>query len=265
MPQAIEQFIPDPRLAEAYVNRTIWGYRDFEVFDWARKERVNLLLKGPTQAAKTTALRAYAAERQIPVCTVDVNAALDPGLTLGSYTQQDGEWIWQDGNLVFVLRQDEGVIFLDECNMAHPKVMAAYHSLGDNRRHIALPQIGEVVKAGENVLIAATMNPGYIGTTPLGQAFNARFFHVPWDYDKNVEAKLLAPSVCSFGRKLRESDTINTPVSTAMLMRFQETVGQMGYEFALSGMRASFSDEEADGIKYALDGGLDADIKRDLT
>lgn len=260
----VEQFIPDKRLAKGYINRKINGIPDFKVFDWAREKNVNLLLKGPTQAAKTTAFRAYAAEREIPVAIVDVNAAMDPSLTVGTQVQQhDGTWVWQDGNLVKVLREDDAVIFLDECNMCHPKVMAAYHSLGDNRRHIALPT-GEIVKAGKNVLIAATMNPGYIGTTPLGEAFNARFFHIKWDYDKNVEKKLLAPTVISFAERLRESESIHTPVSTAMLMRFQETIGQMGWQFAIEGFKAAFSNEEADGIGYALDSGLDDAMRQEL-
>ena len=128
----LENMIPPVELADAYINRTIFGKQDFEVFDWARERRVNLLIKGPTQAAKTLALRAYAAARRIPAVTVDVGAAMDPALTLGTYRRNaSGQLEWCDGLLTLVWRNEEGVVVLDECNMAHPKVMAAYHPMGD--------------------------------------------------------------------------------------------------------------------------------------
>jgi MoxR-like ATPase len=194
--ERLAALVPPAKLADAYVNRKIFGKQDFVVFDWAREKKVNLLVKGPTQAAKTLAFRAYGAARRIPVVTVDVGAAMDPTLTLGTYAKDaNGSLEWRDGLLTLVVREGEGAAVLDECNMAHPKVMAAYHPLGDGRRAIHLTETGEIVKAGPNLLLAATMNPDYIGTTPIGQAFSARFTHVPWGYDLRVEEKLLAPSV----------------------------------------------------------------------
>lgn len=263
--ERLESLVPPRELATAYVNRNVFGKRDFDVFDWARKHKVNLLIKGPTQSAKTMALRAYGAKHQIPVATIDVGAAMDPALTLGSYIRDaNGQLVHHDGLLTCVLRAGDGVLILDECNMAHPKVMAAYHPLGDARRAIQLQETGEVVKAGPNVLIAATMNPEYIGTTPIGQAFSARFMHIPWDYDPKVENKLLAPSVQALAKKLRGSESIVTPVSTHLLMRFQDTVSQMGYEFARNVFCASFSGDEEKGLQYAFDAVLDDTIKAEL-
>ncbi len=263
--ERLEGLVPPKQLADAYVNRMIFGKKDFHVFDWARKTKTNLLIKGPTQAAKTLALRAYAAEKRIPVVTVDVGAAMDPALTLGTYRRMsDGSLDWYDGLLTCVIRHGDGVAVLDECNMAHPKVMAAYHPLGDARRSIYLAETGEQVRAGADLLIAATMNPEYIGTTPIGQAFSARFQHIPWDYDESVERKLLAPSVRKVAKKLRSSEHIHTPVSTHLLMKFQDTVQQMGYEFAIRLFSTSFSPDESQGLDYALDAGLDDEIRAEL-
>jgi MoxR-like ATPase len=263
--ERLESMVPPRELAKAYINRNIFGVEDFKVFDWARSTKTNLLVKGPTQAAKTLALRAYGAARQIPVATVDVGAAMDPALTLGSHVRGlDGSLQWQDGLLTCVLRAEEGVAVLDECNMAHPKIMAAYHPLGDSRRAIYLQDTGELVRAQGNLLIAATMNPEYIGTTPIGQAFSARFQHIPWDYDDRVEAKLLAPSVRALARKLRDSEHVFTPVSTHLLMKFQDTITEMGYNFARSLLASSFSPDEGKGLNYAFDAGLDDKIKAEL-
>lgn len=263
--ERLEAMVPPKELADNYVNRTIWGKSDFEVFDWAREKKRNLLIKGPTQAAKTLALRAYAAKRRIPAVTVDVGAAMDPALTLGTYKRgSDGQLHWQDGLLTLAWRADEAVCILDECNMAHPKVMAAYHPMGDSRRWIPLVETGEIVRAGQGVLLAATMNPDYIGTTPIGQAFSARFQHIPWRYDDDVEAKLLSPSVRKVAAKLRMSEHIYTPVSTHLLMTFQDTVPEMGYEFAIRLFSSAFSPDEAQGIDYAFDAGLDDSVRREL-
>lgn len=261
----LASLVPPKELAQAYVNRTIHGKKDFQVFDWARETKTNLLLIGPTQSAKTMALRAYSAERQIPVATIDVGAAMDPALTLGTHVRNEAGLLeYMDGLLTCVLRNDEGVIILDECNMAHPKVMAAYHPLGDARRAIQLQETGEIVRAGKNILIAATMNPEYIGTTPIGQAFGARFMHIPWDYDHTVEKKLLAPSMQTLASKLRETDSVHTPVSTHLLMKFQDTIGQMGYKFARELFIGSFSEDETKGLEYAFDAALDTQIEQEL-
>lgn len=266
MEERLEGMVPPKELADAYVNRQIFGKEDFEVFDWARKSKRNLLIKGPTQAAKTLALRAYAASRRIPAVTVDVGAAMDPALTLGTYRRRtdNGQLEWYDGLLTLVCRNDEGVAILDECNMAHPKVMAAYHPMGDSRRWIPLTETGEVVRLGSQVLLAATMNPDYIGTTPIGQAFSARFQHIPWDYDEQVEKKLLAPSIRKMATKLRGSEHIYTPVSTHLLMVFQDTIQEMGYDFAIRLFSGSFAPDESQGIDYALDAGLDDQVKQEL-
>lgn len=257
--------IPPSALADAYVNRTIWGKQDFEVFDWARKHKTNLLIKGPTQSAKTLALRAYAAARQIPVATIDVGAAMDPALTLGSHTRNsNGDLEWQDGLMTLVLRSDEGVVILDECNMAHPKVTAAYHPLGDARRSIQLQETGEIVRVTGRILLAATMNPEYIGTSPIGQAFSARWAHVPWDYDPKVEEKLLSPGMRTLAKKLRGAENVHTPVSTHLLMKFQDTISQMGYDFARELFRSSFTEDESAGLGYAFDAVLDSTLKSEL-
>lgn len=261
----LEAMVPPAELADAYVNRKIFGKPDFEVFDWARNKKVNLLVKGPTQAAKTLALRAYAAARRIPAVTVDVGAAMDPALTLGTYKRgSDGQLHPFYGMLTLAWGAEESVCVLDECNMAHPKVMAAYHPMGDSRRWIPLTEFGQIVRAGPRVLLAATMNPEYIGTTPIGQAFSARFQHIPWDYDADVEKKLLAPSVRKVAEKLRQSEHIYTPVSTHLLMSFQDTIQDMGYDFAIRMFSASFHPDEGRGIDFAFDAGLDDQVRMEL-
>lgn len=259
------ELIPPKSLADNYINRNIFGVQDFKAFDYFRSKGINLLVKGPTQSGKTLAFRAYAASRQIPSITIDVGAAMDPALTLNTYVRgPNGEMIAYDGLLTLALREGDAVIVQDECNMAHPKVMAAYHSLGDHRRSINIIETGEVVKCAPNVLIAATMNPDYIGTSPIGQAYSARWKHVTWDYDSGVEKKLLSPGIRKLADSLRKSEYIHTPVSTHMLMGFQDIVSDMGYDFAVGLFTNGFHEDESQGLMYALSVDLADQIKEEL-
>lgn len=265
MNERLAELIPSKALADNYVNRKIYGKLDFDVFDWARNTNTNLLIKGPTQSGKTLAFRAYAAVRQIPSITIDVGAAMDPSLTLSTWTRdKDGVLLPYDGLLTLALKQGDAVVILDECNMAHPKVMAAYHSLGDHRRYVSIPETGETVRGKAGILLGATMNPDYIGTTPIGQAFSARWSHIPWGYDPKVEAKLISPGLRTLADKLRNSEYIHTPVSTHLLMKFQDTVSQMGYQFAVGVFKETFSPDEAKGLGHALEVALEDQIRKEL-
>ena len=73
--ERVADLIPDPRLAEGYVHRTIDGFDDFELFDVAVEEQENILLAGPTGSSKTTCFRAYAASRGLPFALIECNAA----------------------------------------------------------------------------------------------------------------------------------------------------------------------------------------------
>jgi MoxR-like ATPase len=109
----LADLIPDPRIAAGYVHRSIDGFEDFDLLDYAMRERENVLLEGPTGSSKTTVARAFAASRGLPFVAVECNGAMDPGTVLGrTMVDENGVPTWVDGDFLLVVRYG-GVVLLD--------------------------------------------------------------------------------------------------------------------------------------------------------
>ena len=249
--------VPRKELAEKYVHRQIWSRDDFEIFDYARSNSINVLIYGPTGPGKTTSVEAWAAERELKLATVSGNATMEPSQMFGKMTQIDGAWQWIDGPVTDVVRNG-GVLLLDEVNFINPKIYTVLYSLMDGRRSITLlDHLGETIQAHKDLTVFATMNPDYIGTTPLNFAFRNRFdIQIPWDYDDKVENKLVdSKSLLALARQLRTEAAkgqYETPISTNMLMEFHQFVDALGYEFAVENFIAHFSADEAASVRLVF-------------
>jgi hypothetical protein len=249
--------VPRKELAEKYVHRQIWSRDDFEIFDYARSNSINVLIYGPTGPGKTTSVEAWAAERQLKLATVSGNATMEPSQMFGKMTMVDGSWVWIDGPVTDVVRNG-GVLLLDEVNFINPKIYTVLYSLMDGRRSITLlDHLGETIQAHKDLTVYATMNPDYIGTTPLNFAFRNRFdIQIPWDYDDKVENKLVdSKSLLALARQLRveaAKGQYETPISTNMLMEFHQFVDALGYEFAVENFIAHFSADEAASVRLVF-------------
>jgi len=190
--------VPRIELAKRYVHRDIWSRQDFEIFDYARSKNINILIYGPTGPGKTTSVEAWAAERSLRMATVSGNASMEPSQMTGKFVSDgNGSFAWIDGPVTDVVRNG-GVLLLDEVNFISPKIYTVLYGLLDGRRAITLlDHHGETIEAHPDLTIFATMNPDYIGTTPLNFAFRNRFdIQIPWDYDDKVEAKLVSSKAC---------------------------------------------------------------------
>lgn len=251
--------VPRKELADRYVHRDIiGGIQDFKAFDFARANHINVLIYGPTGPGKTTSIEAWAAERQLRMATVSGNAALEPGHLLGKFVSDgNGGFAWIDGPVTDVVRNG-GVLLLDEFNFISPKIYTALYGLTDGRRIISLlDHHGEVIEAHKDLTVFATMNPDYIGTTPLNFAMRNRFdMQIPWDYDDKVEAKLVkSKSLLVLAKQLRDEAAkgqYETPISTNMLIEFCEFVTGLSYEFAVENFIAHFSNEEQASVRLVF-------------
>ena len=70
--------IPPMERAKQYVNRSIGGLEDFQIYDRARQHKFDVLIYGPTGPGKTSSVVAWAAARKLRLATVSGNAALEP-------------------------------------------------------------------------------------------------------------------------------------------------------------------------------------------
>jgi MoxR-like ATPase len=192
------------------------------------------------------------------MATVSGNASMEPSQMTGKYVSDgNGSFAWIDGPVTDVVRNG-GVLLLDEVNFISPKIYTVLYSLLDGRRNITLlDHHGETIEANKDLTIFATMNPDYIGTTPLNFAFRNRFdIQIPWDYDDKVEAKLVtSKALLVVAKQLRveaAKGQYETPISTNMLQEFVNFVDALGYEFAVENFIAHFNPDEAASVRLVF-------------
>lgn len=285
----LHAYIPDPQIANDYVNRKVHGVWDATIAGIGMQNAENILLEGPTGAGKTMFSEAFAARWRLPYYSLPCDISIDPSALFGRRVpgENKGEFPWQDGPVTEIVRFG-GVLNVSEVNMMTPKIAASLYPLLDGRRYIPLIQnTGEVVRAHlgtkgrkkcwcdlsakecnkRRVLITADLNPNYRGTMQLNDAFRNRWaYKLPWNYDTTVEESLVKfPTLREVAGKLRESDDIQTPVSTNSLMEFERFAleKQLGYDFAKANFLAMFLQDEQQPVSKVFDL-LQTKIKQDL-
>jgi len=250
--------VPPQHLADRYIHRTVYGVEDFSIFDTARADGINVLIYGPTGPGKTTAVEAWAAERGLRMATVSGNASMESRQLFGGFIPDgNGGYGWIDGPVTDVVRNG-GVLLLDEMNFISPKIYTTLYPLTDGRRTITLlDHMGETITAHPDLTIFATMNPDYVGTTPLNFAMRNRFdIQLSWDYDDAVEEKLVnSKALRTLVKQLRAEAAkgqYDTPISTNMLIEFSDFVTKLGYEFAVENFIAHFGAEEQASVRLVF-------------
>lgn len=257
----LHAYIPDPSVAERYVNRQVWGVWDATIAHAAMMNKQNILLMGDTGSGKTLFGEAYAAKMGLMYYSLPCDVSIDPSSLFGRMQPTDvpGKFRWQDGPVTQVVRHG-GVLNISEINFMTPKIAASLYPLLDGRRYIPLlGHEGEVVLAHPKLLIIADMNPHYRGTMELNAAFKNRFdFKIPWGYSEEVEEKLVNfPTMREIAKQIRElRDTeIRTPLSTNMLMEFESFAMDkvLGLDFAIQNFLAAFDPDEQQSISKVFD------------
>lgn len=257
----LNAYVPDAAIATRYIGRKVNGVWDVHMLDNAVANKHNVLLMGDTGAGKTMLGEAYASKKQCLYYSLPCDVSIDPSALFGRMqpTEVAGKFEWVDGPVTQVVREG-GVLNISEVNFMPPKIAAALYPLLDGRRYIPLiGHKGEVVRAHDDLLIIADMNPQYRGTMDLNAAFKNRFaFKVQWGYSEEVEKRLVKfDGLRDLARKIRDlvGVEIMTPVSTNMLMEFEQFAldPMLGLDFAKFNFIAAFDDSEQDAIKNVID------------
>lgn len=255
-------------IADSYVGREVFGARYGDVLDYALEMHWNVLLEGPTGSGKTTAVMAWAEKRKMPFYSTPSNVGIDPSQLFGKKTLVEGSVTWIDGPVTDLCRYG-GVLLINELNFLPDRIATVLYSLLDERREIALlDNKGEVIKAHKRLLIVADMNPGYGGTHDLNHALRNRFrIQLPWDYDDGVEQSLVySDSLRQMAKQLREEakkGTYETPVSTNMLMEFEQLTVDFGLQFAVGNFLQHFAPDEQEAVKVVVQT-WQANLEKDL-
>jgi hypothetical protein len=252
--------VPDKKWAKEYINRKVVNnLTDFEVYDYALVNDMNILIEGHAGSGKTMSVQAYASARNMRYFNVACHIGLEASHLIGRWIPTpEGHFRWQDGAVTEIVRNG-GVLLFNEINFAPERFLTFIFSLLDYRREIQLMENGgEVIRAHKDLIIIADMNPDYRGTRPLNQALADRFaIRLSFPYDKPIEQKLLGnKALVDMANQLRDEfnkGTLLTPVSTRALVAFVKHAKQFGMDFATYTYVNSFEgDEERSAVRLVI-------------
>ena len=130
------------------------------VFESAWRNRLPVLIKGPTGCGKTRFVAHMAARLGLPLYTVACHDDLSAADLVGRHLLHGGETVWCDGPLTRAVREG-GICYLDEVVEARKDTTVVLHPLADDRRILPIDRTGEVLVAPPGFMLVASYNPGY--------------------------------------------------------------------------------------------------------
>jgi MoxR-like ATPase len=273
-------FIPKIEEFAHYIPRKFAGGVDeLTVYGFALKNKLNVLLYGEAGTGKTSSSMWVASKLGLPFFAIPSNSALDYTQIVGGYIPNGtGSLSWADGAVTRLVRNG-GVLLIGEVNTLAKNVQQFLMPLLDYRRSITIMENGsEVIKAHDNLLIIADMNPNYRGTQLLNEAWKDRFeIKLNYHYDKSIENKILKSESLlelAYGMRSRsrgadevattDSNTIfDTPVSTRILKTFEKIATGLNFDFACEVFVNNFDQNERPAVRLLLEANA-YNLKEDL-
>lgn len=177
---------------------------------WKYKEPV--LLIGETGIGKSRAIEMSCKILNREFITISMSGNTDPSDFVGSFSIDKNDLIWTDGPLTKAMKEGK-VLILDEINLADNSVLERLNSVLEEERTLFLTEKNELIKAHDNFLIIASMNPSTdVGKRELSPALRNRFtefFFELGDKDKEeIAYKMLNTNFDIKGMSLRKIELI---------------------------------------------------------
>ena len=131
-----------------------------QVFKAACRQRLAVVLKGPTGCGKTRFVEAMAHDLDRALITVSCHDDLTAADLVGRFLLEGGETRWVDGPLTRAVREG-AICYLDEIVEARQDTTVVLHPLADHRRQLPIDRLGQVVDASPEFSLVVSYNPGY--------------------------------------------------------------------------------------------------------
>lgn len=166
---------------------------EIAIFEAAYRNRLPVLLKGPTGCGKTRFMEYMAWRLERPLITVSCHDDLTASDLVGRFLVKGGETVWVDGPLTRAVRVG-GICYLDEIVEARKDTMVVIHPLADDRRTLPMEKLGQLLEAPDSFCLAISYNPGYQSVLKdLKQSTRQRFVALEFDYPApELERKIVA-------------------------------------------------------------------------
>lgn len=209
-----------------------------EVFDHCYKNKLPLLLKGPTGTGKSRFVENMSYSHNKKLITVSCHEETSSTDLIGRFIIKGTETVWQDGPLTTAVKNG-CILYLDEIAEARPDVVVAIHSLTDHRRELFIDKLGETIKAHPDFMMVASFNPGYQkGFKELKPSTRQRFVSLSFAYpEEKAEIKIIcaetgipsetAKKLVNLGNKIRNLTELGLmeTVSTRLLIDAAKLIG----------------------------------------
>jgi len=130
------------------------------LFEQAWRNRLPVLIKGPTGVGKTRFVAHMAARLGLPLHTVACHDDLTAADLVGRHLIHGGATVWSDGPLTRAVREG-GICYLDEVVEARKDTTVVIHPLADHRRVLPIDRTGELLHAPDGFMLVVSYNPGY--------------------------------------------------------------------------------------------------------
>jgi nitric oxide reductase NorQ protein len=184
---------------------------EIELFQAAYKEKIPVLLKGPTGCGKTRFIEHMAFKLGRPVTVIKdsagtngeghgrplVTVACHEDLTasdlVGRYLLEGDSTRWIDGPLTRAVKFG-AICYLDEVVEARKDTTVLIHPLTDHRRLLPVEKLGQIVEARDGFLLVISYNPGYQSALKdLKHSTRQRFMAVEFGYPpRDLEMRIIA-------------------------------------------------------------------------
>jgi len=166
---------------------------EIAVFAAAYRDRLPVMLKGPTGCGKTRFLEYMAWRLQRPLVTIAAHEDMTAADLVGRFLLVPGETVWHDGPLTFAVRTG-AICYIDEIVEARQDTTVVIHPLTDARRMLPLEKRNELVAAHADFQLVVSYNPGYQSAVKdLKESTKQRFVGIDFGYpDAAAEAEIVA-------------------------------------------------------------------------
>ncbi len=166
---------------------------ELDIFRLAYKNRLPVLIKGPTGCGKTRFVEHMSSVLGLPLYTVSCHDDLSASDLIGRHLIGTEGTYWMDGPLTQAVRNG-GICYLDEIVEARKDTTVVLHSLSDDRRILPIDRTGETLKAPPEFMLVVSYNPGYQNIFKgLKPSTRQRFISLTFDFpEKSREIDIVS-------------------------------------------------------------------------
>ncbi|MDA8094899.1 MAG: CbbQ/NirQ/NorQ/GpvN family protein [Betaproteobacteria bacterium] len=159
---------------------------EIAIFEYAYRNRLPLLIKGPTGCGKTRFVEHMASRLGRPLLTVSCHDDLSATDLVGRHLIGEKGTYWVDGPLTNAVRAG-GICYLDEVVEARKDTTVILHSLSDDRRMLPIDRTGELLRAPPEFMLVVSYNPGYQNLLKgLKPSTRQRFISLSFGFPESV-------------------------------------------------------------------------------